>query len=325
MIEYSPWFGYKHPYNDQYAGLPVVEVSGSQCDPPPPDSGSAAWRLTANPFIDGPGGSMQETFRTFFDRADAAAVTAIVIGDWEFGTSSAPIVERLCQEAPRLPALRSLFLGAISSMNCEISWIQQCDVTPLLQAYPQLERLDVLGGSGLAVHPVRHEALRMLRIETGGLNAAVARAVGACDLPALKHLELWLGIETYGGTTTLADLDPILRGERLPALRHLGLQDSERQDEIAAAIAAAPVVARLDSLSLSMGVLTDEGALALLSGQPLTHLRRLDLQHHYLGEEMMRRVREALPEVEVDLSRPMQPDDDEEEDEEPWLYVAVSE
>ncbi|MFD0891882.1 leucine-rich repeat domain-containing protein, partial [Streptosporangium algeriense] len=111
----------------------------------------------------------------------------------------------------------------------------------------------------------------------------------------------------------------ILSGERLPALRHLGLQDSEIQDEIPAAVASAPSLARLESLALSMGALSDEGAEALLSGQPLTHLKRLDLHHHYLTDPMVDRVRAALPGVEVDLSEQEEPDDDE------WRYVAVSE
>ncbi|RJL30151.1 leucine-rich repeat domain-containing protein, partial [Bailinhaonella thermotolerans] len=88
---------------------------------------------------------------------------------------------------------------------------------------------------------------------------------------------------------------------------------------IAAAVAAAPVVSRLETLSLGLGLLGDEGAEALLSGQPLTHLARLDLAHHFLTGPMMDRVRRALPGTEVDLS--------DQEDPEPdgWRYVAVSE
>jgi hypothetical protein len=82
--------------------------------------------------------------------------------------------------------------------------------------------------------------------------------------------------------------------DRSPRLAHLGLCNSDIQDEIAAAVAAAPVVAGLDSLDLSMGTLSDDGGAALLSGQPLTHLRALDLGHHFMSEEMTRRVREAL-------------------------------
>nr|BFE77741.1 hypothetical protein GCM10020093_003420 [Planobispora longispora] len=155
--------------------------------------------------------------------------------------------------------------------------------------------------------------------ESGGLPAEVVRAVGASEFPALEDLDLWLGVEEYGGDATVADLGPILSGERLPALRCLGLQDSEIQDEIAAAVATAPVVARLETLALAMGTLTDAGAEALLTGQPLTHLRRLDLSHHFLSEEMAERLRAALPGVEVDLS------DRQEADEDDWRYVAISE
>lgn len=87
-----------------------------------------------------------------------------------------------------------------------------------------------------------------------------------------------------------------------------------------AAVSAAPVVARLTELDLSMGALGDEGAEALLSGQPLTHLARLDLHHHFIGEPMRERLRAALEPagVEVDLSEPC-------ETQEWGRYIAVSE
>lgn len=59
-------------------------------------------------------------------------------------------------------------------------------------------------------------------------------------------------------------------------------------------MADAPVVAQLASLNLSLGNLGDPGAEALLAGQPLTHLRELDLRHHYMSDAMMLRMRTAL-------------------------------
>ncbi|MER7475733.1 hypothetical protein [Micromonospora sp. NPDC000018] len=92
------------------------------------------------------------------------------------------------------------------------------------------------------------------------------------------------------------------------------------QDEIAAAVAEAPVVAQLRSLALSMGTLSDTGAAALLNGRSLTHLRWLDLQHHYLSAAMMRRLRDALEPsgVEIDLS-----DGREDPGDSRWRYVAL--
>ncbi|MEV0234145.1 STM4015 family protein [Nonomuraea sp. NPDC050786] len=310
-------------YHRTYAGLPTAMVPWDEENGPQPDAGSVAWRLSAY----GPDGeAIGEHLDWLFEHVDTAKVTAVVIGLWEDcdTQSSAPVVRRLAEEAGRLPELRSLFFGAISPEECEISWIQQSDITPLLEAYPKLERLEVRGGSELRLSPVRHESLKVLRFESGGLPGEVVRAVAASDLPALEHLELWLGVPEYGGDSGVSDVGPILRGERLPALRHLGLQDSEIQDDLAAAVATAPIVARLETLSLSMGALSDAGAEALLSGQPLTHLRALDLHHHYLSEAMVQRVIQALPGVRVDVSEQEKADVDEDGGE-AWRYVAVDE
>ncbi|MFB4317954.1 STM4015 family protein [Actinomadura sp. 21ATH] len=273
-----------------------------------------AWRIRT--YHDGP--SFDDVFAAFFEQVDAAQVTHLVIGFYNSRDAPGAPVDRLVDAAGRLPRLRALFLGDIVSEEEEISWIRQGDITPLFAAFPGLGRLDVRGGPGLALRPVAHESLRMLRLESGGLPGRVVRAVHESDLPALEHLDLWLGSPAYGGDARIEDLQPILNGARFPALRHLGLEDSEIQDEIAQAVAGAPVVARLESLSLALGVLTDTGAEALLSGQPLTHLDLLDLRHHFLSDAMMDRLEDALPGTEVDLDRAGDPEGE-------WRFIAAAE
>ncbi|MEV5703675.1 STM4015 family protein [Actinoallomurus sp. NPDC052274] len=306
-----------HEHVSELDGLPVVDFSLIDEEGEPlPSAASAAWRI-ATEFE---GDSFEKVFERFLRQVDTSQVTALVIGYWGASYDSGEVdpVDLLVKAADRLPKLRALFLGDIVMEEAEISWIEHSDITPLFTAFPGLKRFEVRGSTGLALDPIRSETLTVLRMESGGLPAAVVRAVAASDLPNLKRLDLWLGVENYGGDATVADLAPILSGERLPALRRLGLEDSEIQDEIAAAVAGAPVVARLESLSLAMGMLTDEGAEALLSGQPLTHLKRLDLHHHFLSDRMVERVRAALPGVKVDLSEQEKPEDD-------WRYVAVDE
>ncbi|NDU74106.1 leucine-rich repeat domain-containing protein [Actinomadura sp. DSM 109109] len=318
---------------EEYVGLPVAtfnEATGTEeeddgrgagVDPVTgqdfPPASEAAW-FVGTSFDDEPFG---DVFARFLEAVDTTEVTALLIGYWGASYDNDDVadpVALLCGAAASFPKLRSLFLGEITAEEAEISWIEHGDITPLFAAFPGLERLEVRGAQDLVLDPVRSEALKVLRFESGGLPARIVRAVGASDLPNLTRLDLWLGEANYGGDATVADLAPFLSGERLPALRHLGLEDSEIQDEIAAAVAGAPVVARLESLSLAMGVLTDQGAEALLSGQPLTHLRELDLHHHFLSDAMVERVRAALPGVEVDLDGQEKPDGD-------WHYIAVAE
>jgi hypothetical protein len=305
---------------ERFAGLPVVEF---EFDDAPEPGERVAWRVRTD---NGPSEDTEEfaqVFDRFLNTVDTTAVTHLIVGYWRYDVSGAVPRQLLLEAAPRLPNLKELFFGEAIREEAEISWIEQCDITPLLHAYPALERLDVRGGAGLELSALSSPALKVLRIETAGLDPAVIRAIGRSDLPNLQTLELWLGIQERGGRATAADLAGILSGERLPALTRLGLMNSEIQDEICAAVATAPVVARLLELALSKGALTDDGAEALLSGQPLTHLVELDLRHHYLTVPMVKRLRAALAPVKmllIDTAEEDHPD----EGTYAW-YVAVGE
>jgi len=300
-----------------FAGLPVAAFPS---DEPTPDADAVAWRISGD--WDTTIEEFGNLFETFLSTVDAAAVRALIIGDWGNSYETTAPIELVASAASRLPRLRALFLGEMTYEECEISWIKQGDVTAVLDAYPDLEIFRVRGAEGLRLSPVRHGALRELAFESGGLPGEVVRAVGECDLPALTHLELWLGTDEYGGDATVDDLAPILAGTRLPALTYLGIRDAEISDQVAAAIAAAPVVARLSTLDLSLGVLTDAGVIALLGGQPLVHLQRLDVHHHFLSAELAARLTSELGEagVDVDVSDPQDP-----EGEDGHRYVAVAE
>ncbi|MER7952451.1 STM4015 family protein [Streptomyces sp. NPDC096079] len=311
----------------EFHGLPVFDFPGADARVELPAPDSVAWRVSAPTYSDPEDELWEPQFERFLKTVDTARVRALVVGGWDeaYENSSADIVTALIGANDRLTGLEAVFLGDMTGEDCEISWIVQSDVTPLLTAYPALAEFGVRGGTELAFPSVRHTGLRALVVQTGGLPADVVRGIVGSDLPALEKLELWLGTDEYGGDSTPDDLAPLLAGTAFPALRDLGLCDSVIQDAVAAAVADAPVVARIERLDLSMGVLTDEGAAALLDGRPLTHLTHLDLSHHYLSAAMCERVRAALVPhgVTVDLDDAQEAEDDGDGD--VWRYVAVAE
>ncbi|MEV7559088.1 STM4015 family protein [Streptomyces sp. NPDC048331] len=308
-------------------GLPVFDFPTPEDaeTTPLPAADAVAWRISCDSYDSEE--SWTEAFARFVAAVDTTLVRAIVVGSWEDAYETGPeeIIGALVDARTRLPALRGLFLGDMESEQCEISWINQSDVGPLLDGFPELERFGVRGGTGLVFPAVTHHKLRSLTVETGGMPAEAVRGVAGSDLPALEHLDLWLGTDNYGGDAAITDVAPILDGDRLPRLRHLGLRNSDIQDEIATAVASAPVVARLEILDLSMGVLTEQGGAALLTGQPLTHLKKLDLHHNYLGEPLRERLQEVLGGAGVTLDLDRGRADEDEDDGRIWRYVAVGE
>ncbi|AWI32090.1 STM4015 family protein [Streptomyces tirandamycinicus] len=306
-------------------GLPAFDFPGADAKAGElPDPASVAWRIAVEAYESEE--AWEDAFARFTAAVDTTRVRALIVGAWSDVYESGPgeVVSALLAARDRLPELRALFVGDITGEECEISWINQGDVTPLLDGFPELEEFGVRGGMGLAFGAARHDRLRTLVIESGGLPAEVVRGVAACELPSLESLDLWLGTSGYGGDAELTDLGPFLAGTRLPGLRRLALRNSEIQDEIAAALAAAPVVARLDVLDLSMGTLGDQGAAALLEGQPLTHLKELDLHHHFIDAPMAERIRRALEPsgVTVNLDDVQESWDDDGDD---GRFTAVAE
>jgi hypothetical protein len=304
----------------QFAGLAVVNWEAGMVLAKPERT---AYRLSVE-YGEADGTRWIDKLTGLLADPESSRIAGIVVGPWssEIGDmgSSEPIIEALIAARDRLPGLRAVFLGDIVREENEISWINQSDVAPLLSAYPNLEHFRVRGSEELALDVSEHQRLQSLTIECGGLPRDVLQQVLAARLPALEHLELWLGTDSYGWDGTVEDLAPLLSGTLFPKLRYLGLRDSEIADEVAVAAAQAPILERIEVLDLSLGTLSDEGALALLKSPLIRQLKKLDIHHHFCSAAMVAEL-EGLG-IEVDGSEPTTPD---EWDGEEHRYVAVGE
>lgn len=298
---------------ERFAGKPVRDYSPSRGIDNPT---GVAYRFRQEYDADDEA-TVEKLLEAFLADPRAEQAQAIVIGPWsEEPESSKDVVEQLANAAGKLPNLRGLFLGDITYEELEISWIEQCDVSPLLKAFPRLEYFRVRGGQDLSLGEPKHDHLRSLIVEAGGLPKTVVQQVAAARLPELEHLELWLGTEEYGGDATVEDLRPILDGGLFPKLRYLGLRDSAIADAIAQAVALAPVLRQVRVLDLSLGTLGDVGAQALLASPAIARLEKLDLHHHFISKELMKRLSDLG--IDIDLS-------DKQSDEDDYRFVAVSE
>lgn len=264
--------------------------------------------------------SMVALLDEYLAHVDRSRLEALVIGMWGEPHDAGPdaVLERLAQRAAELPSFKALFVGDMTYEECEISWIiQGTRYHELLQAFPKLEVLRIRGATSLKFKPVTHAGLRQLVIESGGLPSEIAESLAQSELPALTHLELWLGDDNYGFDGDVALYRRVVDGLRTPALRVLGLRDSQIADGLAQWLAGEAWVAQLDALDLSLGTLSDAGAEALLGSPYMAGLKRLDLTHHYISEPLQDDLRAAIPGVVLDDAQ----DPGDEED----RYVAVGE
>jgi hypothetical protein len=295
------------------------EVIDFEAGEPLPDPARTAVRLAIR--YEGPFSEFSDLWAEFIDAAGVEQTQALVIGNWgspdDAPASSEPVVALVVSSADRLAKLRALFFGDIASEECEISWIEQSDLSALWGAFPDLEELGIRGGNHLQLGGIRHGKLKTLRVEAGGLPRTVVHEIGGAELPALEHLEIWLGTPGYGGDSRPEDLAAILDGKRFPKLVTLALRNCEWADELAAAVATAPILDRIRRLDLSMGTLSDAGVDALVASPAIRGLHHINIEHHYVSDAGIAK----LTALGIDVNA----DDRKEPDRGDDRYVAVSE
>jgi hypothetical protein len=289
----------------EFKGLPVTDWTGTA---DPGQFSRVAFRVRVDYDEANEGTTVVEKLAALIDAKGAEQMKSLIIGAWQGDDSqatSADLLDLLVSSHAKLPALRNLFVGDIISEENEISWIVQGNFSQLLKTYELLDHLTVRGSSGLSFGNLSHPCLKELIVQCGGLPAAVVHEITAAQLPKLEHLELWLGEPNYGGDATVEDVSPLFRADLFPKLRYLGLKNSEFQDDIASIIALAPVVQQLAVLDLSMGTLGDEGGRALLASPSIRKLKKLDLHHHFMSQEVMNQFKALVMEVDVsDQAKP---------------------
>jgi len=303
----------------KFHGRDVVDFESGEALP---DPARTATRLTIT--YDGPYNEFSDLWAEFMNSPGVEQTEALVIGNWaELDGGPVPseqAVTLIVSSAERLPKLRALFFGDITSEENEISWIEQSDVSAFWGAFPNLEEFGIRGGNQLQLGAIRHAKLKTLKVESGGLPRAVVHEIGAAELPELEHLEIWLGSDSYGGDSRPQDLAGMLDGKRFPKLVTLALRDCEWADDLAATVATAPILNRIKRLDISLGTLGDAGVDALVASPAVRRLQHLNIAHHYVSDAGVAK----LTALEIDVNAADRKEVDRYGDEE-HRYVAVSE
>lgn len=298
-------------------------VQSFEADSQLADLESTAWRIGMSYDDEDENAIVEQLSRILADPA-ADRLQSLVIGPWFSEEPDVPadiIVDALIAASGQLASLTSICLGDIIYEECEVSWIEQTDLSALLAAYPRLERFHVRGSEGLGFSELNHDALRSLRIECGGLDKNVLSQISAAALPSLGSLDIYLGTSNYGWNGTIEDVRTFLQTD-FPKLTHLGLMNSEIQDDVTQAILESPLMGQLKTLDLSKGVLTNPGGQALLQSDAVKQLERLRIVYHFLPDDVVEQLQDLPVATEIDRANATESDWG---DGEIHRYVAVGE
>lgn len=271
------------------------------------------------------------SFKALFEHKDSANCVGLVLGvydslddqheSWE--EAYAPTVVLLHENAEKLPGLRHIFLGDFhAGVHLDISMAQGGNIGELLNTFPGLETLHLMSSAPELVAPVRHIGLKSLSIVGSGLTDEFVAKLGECVFPNLEELVLCPGGDEYGGMgKNITSITRLIAANPFQSVCKLGLCSSAAVDQIIKHLAGSALLAQLESLDLSLGILSEKGADRLIKEPSFKHLKSLDLFHNFLNDEKREEVKAAFPDTDVNID----PGEAEDEEDEDWRYVGIGE
>ena len=235
----------------------------------------------------------------------------ITIGCWGYdGEDSSVIADGIVENKEKFAHLEGLFWGDMDSEEQEISWIEQVDLSPVLDAMPLLNNLKIKGTNNLSIGKKPRPNLKSLEIISGGLPDSVVEDILGSDLPNLEKLVLYVGVEDYGFDGDMNVFRPLFSKDRFPNLKWLGIVDAEEQNAVVEMFLESDILPQLETMDISAGVLTDEGARLLLDHvDKIKHLKFINMKYNYLSDEMKKELQKSLP-MKIDVSDSQEYDDD---------------
>ncbi|MDR1203008.1 MAG: STM4015 family protein [Tannerellaceae bacterium] len=240
-------------------------------------------------------------------------IKQLTIGCWSYESDGCQdLVDGMIANKEKFAHIEGLFWGDIDQEESEISWIDQADLSPLLDIMPNLTDLKIKGTNGLSIGQKPRPDLKSLEIISGGFNAGILEDVLKSDFPNLEKLILYVGVDDYGFEGPIEAFKPLFSKEKFPKLTYLGLVNAAEQDEIVTFFLESDILPQLETMDISAGVLTDKGGQLLLDNiDKIKHLQFIDMGYNYLSDEMQKKL-SKLP-VKTDVSDAQDIDDDYEE------------
>ncbi|KEH96785.1 STM4015 family protein [Clostridium massiliodielmoense] len=252
----------------------------------------------------------------------------LIIGNWieawDENDEADKIVEFIVENKDKFPNLKKIYFGDIDYEECEISWIINGDLAPLINNF-KLNSFTAKGGTNLRFKNLESSTLKELIVISGGTSKETIKDISSASLPNLERLELYFGDSNYGFDSEVEDIEPFIKRANYPNLKYLGLKNSEIQDEICEKIFKGNILENLEVLDISFGTLSDKGAQTILNNlDKLKNIKAIDLTYNYISENLLEKLENELIKLNIEYSLSQEDVYDLDEDED-WRSPFIAE
>ncbi|MFT3707208.1 MAG: hypothetical protein QM817_06010 [Archangium sp.] len=235
------------------------------------------------------------------------------LSNFEGANDWGPVLQAVGRSV-RGPFITSIRCDAYEYTDSEISWTNFGDLSACWAGLPALETLVIRAGADGELGELVLPSLRSLKFESGGMDVSVLDSIVRAKWPNLERLEVWTGNPGYGATVNIDQIERLLSSP-LPKLKHLGIVNSELGAASLSLLVKSKLFAQLESLDLSLGILSYDNVELLLGLAPqLNKLSSINLRENLFTRDAVEKLKAALPKADLGEQRESQ-----------YRYVAVGE
>ncbi len=240
-------------------------------------------------------------------------IKQMTIGCWDYESGDCQeLVDGMIANKEKFTHIEGLFWGDIDQEESEVSWIEQTDLSPLLDIMPKLTELKIKGTNALSIGQKPRPEWKSLEIISGGLPSSVVEDIVKSDMPNLEKLILYVGVDDYGYDGTIEQFKPLLSKTKFPYLKYLGIVNAVEEDKVVELFLESDILPQLETMDISAGVLTDKGGQLLLDNvDKIKHLSFINMEYNYLTDEMRKKLLKLPMKVDVSDEQEMDEDFDE--------------
>lgn len=259
------------------------------------------------------GKSQEDLLNKIINDKKLPDIKQLTIGCWDFESGDCQeLVDGMIANKEKFAHIEGLFWGDIDQEESEVSWIEQTELSPLLDIMPNLKELKIKGTNSLGIGQKPRPSITSLEIISGGLPSSVVEDILKSDFSNLEKLVLYVGVDDYGYDGLIDQFKPFFSKEKYPKLTYLGIVNALEEDTIVEYFLESDILPQLETMDISAGVLTDKGGQLLLDNvDKIKHLKFINMEYNYLTEEMQKKL-SKLP-VKVNVSDAQDIDEDYDE------------
>ena len=194
--------------------------------------------------------------------------------------------------------------GNMNFEICELSWITQSNYEKFFKVFSNIKGVFTQGSESLKLGKMNLPKLEILELQGSGLDCETLEDITNSNLPNLKRLNLYFGVEYYGCDVEIDYVKNLLNNTNFEKLEILGLCNIDYNlfSDVLKLVFESKYAKQIKVLDISKSCSTDRDAQYIIDNiKKLENINYIDISFNYFSNNMIKELIERLKVLNISI------------------------